>query len=84
MIPQTSIIEWREIAPWKTVSMVEQDLIISRAAIDIFNDPILSQKVAFRGGTALHKLFLPPAARYEFNNWLANEGLTTIINGFRL
>ena len=65
MIPQAAIIAWREIAPWKTVSMVEQDLIISRAAIDIFNDPILSQKVAFRGGTALHKLFLPPAARYS-------------------
>jgi len=45
--------------------MVEQDLIISRAVIDVFNDPILNQKVAFRGGTALHKLYLPPAARYS-------------------
>jgi hypothetical protein len=52
MIPQTSIIEWREVAPWKTVGMIEQDLIISRTVIDIFNDPFLSTRVAFRGGTA--------------------------------
>lgn len=65
MIPQTSIIEWRNIAPWKTVGMIEQDLIISRAVIDIFNDSFLNTRVAFRGGTALHKLYLHPARRYS-------------------
>lgn len=65
MIPRPFIDAWRSIAPWRSPEMIEQDLNISRAAIDIFNDPILSQKVAFRGGTALHKLFLPPAARYS-------------------
>ena len=65
MIPQTSIIEWRNIAPWKTVGMVEQDLIISRLIVDIYNDSLLSKKVAFRGGTALHKLYLQPAKRYS-------------------
>jgi len=65
MIPQTTIIEWREIAPWKTVGMIEQDLIISRAVVDIFNDSFLNTKVSFRGGTALHKLHLQPATRYS-------------------
>lgn len=65
MIPQTSIVEWRELAPWKTVGMIEQDLIISRAVVDIFNDSFLNTKVAFRGGTALHKIFLQPAMRYS-------------------
>lgn len=65
MIPQTSIIEWREVAPWKTAGMIEQDLIISRAVVDIFSDSFLSTKVAFRGGTALHKLYLQPAKRYS-------------------
>lgn len=45
--------------------MIEQDLIISRAVIDIFNDSFLNKKVAFRGGTALHKLYFQPAARYS-------------------
>ena len=65
MIPQAAIIEWREIASWKTVSMVEQDLIISRAIVEIFNDPYLSPRLALRGGTALHKLYLLPTARYS-------------------
>ncbi|MFH2049118.1 MAG: nucleotidyl transferase AbiEii/AbiGii toxin family protein [bacterium] len=65
MIPQIIILEWRSIVPWQKVEMVEQDLIISRAIVDIFNDPFLRQKVAFRGGTALHKLYFQPAARYS-------------------
>jgi len=65
MIPRPYIDAWRIVAPWQTIEMVEQDLIISRAIIDIFSDPLLSQKVAFRGGTALHKLYLQPSARYS-------------------
>jgi len=33
--------------------------------VDIFRDPTLKEALAFRGGTALHKLHLPPAARYS-------------------
>ncbi|MBU0711934.1 nucleotidyl transferase AbiEii/AbiGii toxin family protein [bacterium] len=65
MIPQIIISEWMSVAPWQKVEMIEQDLIISRAVVDIFNDPLLRQKVAFRGGTALHKLYFQPAARYS-------------------
>lgn len=65
MIPQPFINAWRRYAPWESPAMIEQDLIISRAVIDIFNDPYLSQRLAFRGGTALHKLFLQPTTRYS-------------------
>lgn len=40
--------------------MVEQDLIISRALVAIFSDDFLASQLAFRGGTALHKLYLSP------------------------
>ena len=65
MIPQIIISEWMSVAPWQKVEMIEQDLIISRAVADIFNDSFLNTKVAFRGGTALHKLYLKPAKRYS-------------------
>lgn len=65
MIPRDFISEWRSEAPWIDDRQVEQDLVISRALVDIFNDGLLKQQLAFRGGTALYKLFLKPAARYS-------------------
>ncbi|WP_225973968.1 nucleotidyl transferase AbiEii/AbiGii toxin family protein [Arachidicoccus ginsenosidivorans] len=44
---------------------MEQDLIIQRALIALFSDAFIKERLAFRGGTALHKLFLAPAARYS-------------------
>lgn len=65
MIPKPYIAKWRENAPWKEFAQVEQDLIISRVLIEIFSDDFLKDNLAFRGGTALHKLYLNPAARYS-------------------
>lgn len=65
MIPRRYIEEWKEFAPWPENSQVEQDLIIERALVEIFSDPFLNENLAFRGGTALHKLFLKPQARYS-------------------
>lgn len=65
MIPQYFIQEWRKQVPWNDDAMVEQDLIISRALTSIFNDELLASQLAFRGGTALHKLFLQPQSRYS-------------------
>ncbi len=45
--------------------MVEQDLVLSRALVEIFSDPKLAEGLAIRGGTALHKLVLLPATRYS-------------------
>lgn len=65
MIPQAYIIEWSNTVPWQTNEQVEQDLIISRALVALFSDEYLSENLAFRGGTALHKLYLSPAPRYS-------------------
>lgn len=65
MIPQAYINEWQQIVPWKVKEQVEQDLIISRALVAIYSSDFLRERLAFRGGTALHKLFLQPQARYS-------------------
>ena len=65
MIPKPHIAKWQQHAPWKEFAQVEQDLIISRALVEIFSDDFLKENLAFRGGTALHKLYLYPAARYS-------------------
>lgn len=65
MINRASIAQWRVTAPWNSNEQVEQDLIICRALVAIFSDEFLSSQLAFRGGTALHKLYLTPQSRYS-------------------
>ncbi len=65
MIPKAYIDAWRAKAPWQQDAQVEQDLVISRAIVEIFSNDYLSEHLAFRGGTALHKLFLSPQVRYS-------------------
>ncbi|MEH6680781.1 MAG: nucleotidyl transferase AbiEii/AbiGii toxin family protein [Sediminicola sp.] len=65
MISRPDIAKWQEHAPWKSFSQVEQDLVISRTLVALFSDDFLRENLAFRGGTALHKLYLNPAPRYS-------------------
>lgn len=65
MIPRDHITEWRRQAPWIQDSQVEQDLVIGRALVEMFSHPVLAEGLAFRGGTALYKLYLKPPARYS-------------------
>lgn len=65
MINRASIAQWRTTAPWNSNEQVEQDLIICRALTAIFSDDFLLTQLAFRGGTALHKLYLTPQSRYS-------------------
>ncbi|MFZ1035636.1 MAG: nucleotidyl transferase AbiEii/AbiGii toxin family protein, partial [Smithella sp.] len=60
MIPRNFIQEWRQHAPWSQDAQLEQDLIICRALVEIFSHPELAANLAFRGGTALFKLYLAP------------------------
>jgi Nucleotidyl transferase AbiEii toxin, Type IV TA system len=64
VIPRDYITEWRAEVPWVQDFQVEQDLVISRALVEIFSHPVLRDALAFRGGTALYKLHLKPA-RYS-------------------
>jgi len=65
VIAKDYITAWRSHAPWTSDRQVEQDLVISRALVEIFQVPELCRQLAFRGGTALYKLYLLPAARYS-------------------
>jgi len=65
MIPQQYIVEWSGFVPWKANEQVEQDLIISRSLVELYSDNFIADRLAFRGGTALHKLYLQPQSRYS-------------------
>lgn len=65
MIPRANINAWRKVAPWPSSSQVEQDLLLSRALVEMYNQPEIAHGLIFRGGTALHKLFLHPPSRYS-------------------
>lgn len=65
MIPRAYITSWRKSAPWVPDFQVEQDLVISRALVELFSIAEWGDSMAFRGGTALYKLYLQPPARYS-------------------
>jgi len=65
MIPRRFIQEWKEFALWLEDAQVEQDLMIEKVLINIFSNQFLQEKLAFRGGTALHKIYLKPQVRYS-------------------
>ncbi len=65
MIPIAYLQEWSATVPWPDLRQIEQDLIICRALCDLFNDAALASKIAFRGGTAIHKLLFEKPLRYS-------------------
>lgn len=65
MIPKADITEWRGKVPWIPDYQVEQDLIITRSLLEIFNNEYLYENLSFRGGTALQKLYFNPPLRYS-------------------
>jgi predicted nucleotidyltransferase component of viral defense system len=86
MIPQAYITEWSTQVPWRTNEQVEQDLVISRALVEIFSDNFLADRLAFRGGTAIHKLQLSPQPRYSEDIDLVqitNEPFGPVIDALR-
>lgn len=65
MIPQAHLIAWRNIAPWAEMHQVEQDLVLTRAIIELYSDPLFKDAFAFRGGTAMQKVFFDSPVRYS-------------------
>jgi predicted nucleotidyltransferase component of viral defense system len=65
MIPRAHVTAWRANAPWPTDAQMEQDLVLPRALVEMFAQPAVAQGLAFRGGSALHKLFLKQLGRYS-------------------
>lgn len=64
-ITRQDILQHQQQVPWPILYQVEQDLLLCRAMIAIFNDDFLSKQIAMRGGTVLHKVHLAPASRYS-------------------
>jgi len=86
MIPKDFVTEWREHAPWGLDRQVEQDLVISRAFVELFSQKPIADALAFRGGTALHKPYLTPAVRYSEDIDLAQThpgGIGEVLDAIR-
>lgn len=86
MIPQEAISQWNDIVPWDDYRLVEQDLALTRLIIDIAVHPVLCDKLSLKGGTCLHKLWLPKPWRYsedlDYNRIVASDPLE-ITNSLR-
>src|SRR5437660_2883135 len=65
MIPMMNIVAWGKTVPWVELRQVEQDLVICRALVELFNDSFLRDQLRFRGGTALNKLHFSKPLRYS-------------------
>jgi hypothetical protein len=50
VIPRDFITEWRAEAPWVQDFQVEQDLVISRALVEIFSHRVLREALALPDG----------------------------------
>ena len=65
MISKAFVQHWKANAPWKKDYQVEQDLVLSRCVVDIYECESVKDTIAFRGGTALQKLFVKKPFRYS-------------------
>ena len=65
MIPLAAITAWSNTFPWVNPHFVEQDLVLCRVLVELFNDDLIASKIAFRGGTAIHKLHHSIQPRYS-------------------
>lgn len=64
-ITRQDILAHQAVVPWAAQYQVEQDLLLCRAMVALFDDKFLNSQIAMRGGTLLHKVHLAPPARYS-------------------
>ena len=64
-ITRRDVIAHQSVVPWPSQIQVEQDLLLCRAMVALFEDAFLQGQIAMRGGTLLHKVHLAPPARYS-------------------
>jgi predicted nucleotidyltransferase component of viral defense system len=73
MIESGHLVAWKNVVPWADPIQVEQDLVLSRALVELFRQGPISDACTLRGGTALNKLIFQPAARYSEDIDLVQE-----------
>jgi predicted nucleotidyltransferase component of viral defense system len=64
-ITRRDVIAHQSVVPWPHQFQVEQDLLLCRAMVALFDDRFLQSQIAMRGGTLLHKVYLAPPSRYS-------------------
>jgi len=64
-ITRRDVIAHQSVVPWPSQAQVEQDLLLCRAMVALFDDSFLQGQIAMRGGTLLHKVHLAPPSRYS-------------------
>jgi predicted nucleotidyltransferase component of viral defense system len=64
-ITRRDVIAHQSVVPWPSQFQVEQDLLLCRAMVALFDDSFLQSQIAMRGGTLLHKIHLAPPSRYS-------------------
>lgn len=65
MIPEPAITAWGLARRWPSLDQVEQDLLLARILVAIYDHPLLREELVFRGGTCLHQVHLPAPLRYS-------------------
>jgi predicted nucleotidyltransferase component of viral defense system len=65
LLPRAYINQWKLYSPWHQEEFIEQDLILTRLLIELYSNKLIADNLAFRGGTALNKLFLKYPYRYS-------------------
>ena len=65
VIPRACVQAWGKRAPWRYPGRVERDLIISRAVCELFNAPVLRDRIVLIGGTAIYKLLYAQPIRFS-------------------
>jgi predicted nucleotidyltransferase component of viral defense system len=77
---------WRTKTPWGPDAQIEQDLVLTKALIQLYSDQYLAEAFALRGGTAMQKLFFALPTRYSEDIDLVQvrqEPIGTAINAVR-
>ena len=72
-ITRRDVIAHQLVVPWPSQVQVEQDLLLCRAMVTLFDDAFLQGQIAMRGGTLLHKVHLAPASGDRINVELSVE-----------
>ena len=73
MIERGSLVLWKRETPWRDDVQIEQDLVLSRALVELYRNDVVAETCTLRGGTALNKLVFRPAARYSEDIDLVQE-----------
>lgn len=65
MIPQDAYDQWCDTVPWTSPHEVEQDLVLARLIAEVAQHETLGHVLALKGGTCLHKVWMPAPWRYS-------------------